>query len=337
MKKYDVIIGGASFAGLAVASKLDGKILLVDQKNIGTHRISACGTLTKFLEEIGCEKAILQTFDTVAVHVADKEIEIPIPEFCTFDYKLFCELLAEQSKAEFLRADVKGVKGDIVTTNKGRFQADIIIDCTGWRAVLASSVRKNYVHRNMVSFGIETELPYRDNKLRFFLDDKIIKGGVAWLFPAGKKSRFGVASYVGKTKILKNLKRFVAKYNLKIRKINGGFFCYDLKESVVKNIFVVGCAAGQTLPLTGEGIRRSVYFGLKCGEIIQKIVNKEISLEECKRIYREITFKHERGYNLLLKMQDKLIKTPNLKIIPFLKVLAIKPIAQVSFGIYKKI
>ena len=42
MEKYDVIIAGASFAGLAVASKIKNKrVLLIDKKEIGTHVRSA--------------------------------------------------------------------------------------------------------------------------------------------------------------------------------------------------------------------------------------------------------------------------------------------------------
>jgi flavin-dependent dehydrogenase len=41
---YDVIIAGASFAGLSVASRLQAKVLLIDRFDIGTYQISACGT-----------------------------------------------------------------------------------------------------------------------------------------------------------------------------------------------------------------------------------------------------------------------------------------------------
>ena len=45
MKEYDVIIAGASFAGLAVASRITrGKVLLIDRKEIGAYQVSTCGT-----------------------------------------------------------------------------------------------------------------------------------------------------------------------------------------------------------------------------------------------------------------------------------------------------
>ncbi|NIW91899.1 MAG: hypothetical protein GWN20_03100 [Phycisphaerae bacterium] len=51
MEDYDVIIAGASFAGLAVANQLSGhKVLLIDRKPNGAGQTSACGTICRFFE-----------------------------------------------------------------------------------------------------------------------------------------------------------------------------------------------------------------------------------------------------------------------------------------------
>ncbi|MFQ5836107.1 MAG: NAD(P)/FAD-dependent oxidoreductase, partial [bacterium] len=206
MQKYDVIITGASFAGLAVSSKINGNVLLIDRNDIGAHQTSACGTTVKMVKDIGCEKSILRTFDVATLHTENKGIDIPLPEpFCTIGYQKFCTLLAQQSTAKFLKVDVRGIKNGKVNTSKDNFEADILVDCTGWRAVLASSLKGNYVNKRMLSFGIETEVPYNDNELRFFINPNIIENGVAWLFPCKKTARFGVGSYVGNTNILNNL------------------------------------------------------------------------------------------------------------------------------------
>ncbi len=308
MKKYDVIIAGASFAGLSVASRIgSGKVLLIDKNEIGAQQTSACGTSINILKEIGCEDSILKSFTAAVLHIKNKKIDISLLEkYCTFNYKRFCKLFARQNRAEILKANVKAVEDSVVITDKGSFAADIIVDCTGWRAILASSLKKDYVNRKMLSFGIETELPYKDDKLRFFADPEIIKNGIAWLFPCGKTARFGVGSYVGDTKILPALKRFVGGYGLKIGKIHGDHFCYCLKKPVVKNLFLVGCAAGQTLPLTGEGIKRSIHFGIECGEIIQKILDGAFSFEQGAKRYEKLALSEEKYYNYLLRIQYKL-------------------------------
>lgn len=339
MNKYDVIIAGASFAGLAVASKIgNGKVLLIDRNEIGAHQISACGTTVEIVRDTKCEESILRTFDTVALHTKNKEIDIPLPEqFCTIDYKKFCIELAEQSTAEFLKADVTGMKNSEVVTSEGNLEAKIIVDCTGWQAVLASSLNGSYVNKKMLSFGIETEVPYKDNKFRFFMNPDIIENGAAWLFPCEGTARFGVGIYTGDTKIYPNLEKFVKRYDLEVGKIHGGFFCYCMKEPVVKNIFVVGCAAGQTLPLTGEGIRRSIYFGLRCGEIIQKILDEKISIKEGQEEYRNLALKHRGYYNFLLKVQNKLPTLSNWKLNLISKFLSIGPIARLTWRKYKRI
>ena len=133
------------------------------------------------------------------------------------------------------------------------------------------------------------------------------------------------------------VKRFVESYGLKVGKIHGGFFCYCLKNPIVKNIFVVGCAAGQTLPLTGEAIKRSIHFGLLCGETIQDILDKKITIREGQERYKKETLKHRRGYEILLDEQKELPKTPKWKVGLMLKLLRIKPISNTIIKEYEKI
>ncbi len=339
MKVYDVIIAGASFAGLATASKIKNKeVLLIDKEDIGSHVRSACGTLVKTMEKINCEESIIQNFDIAVIHTKNKEIEIPLADkFCTIDFKKFCMLFLKQSNAEFVKANVIKTDGKIVYTSIGNFKSDIIVDCTGWPAVLASSLKKDYVHKKMLSFGIETEIPYKDNKLRFFLDQGIIKNGAAWLFPAENKSRFGVGSYQGDTRILRNLKKFVGSYNLKIGKIHGGYFCYCLKEPIVENIFVAGCATGCTLPLSGEGIRRSIGSGQLCGSIIQRILDKKISFKQGQEEYAQNVLNHRKYYDFLLKTQNKLKDIKNWKLNLIFRLLSIKPVAKYFLRRYEEI
>lgn len=339
MKKYDVIIAGASFAGLALASRITkGKVLLIDRKEIGANQTSACGTTVKMVKSVGCEKSILSVFDVVAVHTGDREIDLSLPKtFCTVDYKRFCRLLASQGRAEFFKAEVIGTKNSTIMTDKGNFKAGIIVDCTGWQATLASSLVKGYVNRKMISVGIETEIPYKDNKLRFFVDSDIIENGAAWLFPCKKTARFGLGAYTKNTRLLPGLKSFVKRYNLEIGKIHGGFFGYQFRDPVVKDIFVVGEAAGQTLPLTGEGIRRSVCHGLKCGDIIQKVIDNKISLAQGKSEYRNFVSRGRYGYKLLLKAQRNLPGLSNWKLNLIIWFLSIKPFTGFAWRRYENI
>jgi 2-polyprenyl-6-methoxyphenol hydroxylase-like FAD-dependent oxidoreductase len=71
MKKYDVVIAGASFAGLAVANQLkDYRVLLVDRKPVGRGQTSACGTILQVLEYWDVQDAVLQKHDKILLHTA---------------------------------------------------------------------------------------------------------------------------------------------------------------------------------------------------------------------------------------------------------------------------
>jgi flavin-dependent dehydrogenase len=55
---YDVIVCGASFAGLTVARQLAGsgaRVVVLDRYEIGERQTSACGIPTAWLEAMGLE------------------------------------------------------------------------------------------------------------------------------------------------------------------------------------------------------------------------------------------------------------------------------------------
>lgn len=334
IERYDVVVAGASFAGLAVASKLDGlSVLLIDRADIGMHQTSSCGTRVGIVEALGCKKSILQEFDTIAIHVKQKEFEINVPiEYCTVDYAEFCRSLNKRNDAEFIKAQVKGVSNGRVITNKGMFVGKVTVDCTGWQAVLASSVDKSYVDRTMLAFGIETELPYQDDLMRFFIDPAIIKNGLAWLFPCGDNARFGVGCYAPNTRILPCLERLLAHYGLEADMFRGGYFCYKLKRPFVDRMFVAGCAAGHTLPLTGEGIHRTLRFGLLCGDFVRKVCEGKLSTKDAQRRYAKATLKHKLRYRCLLNAQKIMPATPKFLVAALVKLLTFNNVARLAWG-----
>lgn len=105
----------------------------------------------------------------------------------------------------------------------------------------------------------------------------------------------------------------------------------------MKNIFVVGCAAGQTLPLTGEGIRRSIHFGQLCGKIIQEILKKKITIREGQERYKKEALKNSREYQTLLDWQKQLPEMPNWKLNIITRLLSMKPILNIIHKKYEKI
>src|ERR1700726_4406628 len=67
----DVLICGASFAGLAVARELSGSgadVLVLDRYEIGERQTSACGIPTGWLVGLELQKTLQQTFGEPAIH-----------------------------------------------------------------------------------------------------------------------------------------------------------------------------------------------------------------------------------------------------------------------------
>src|SRR5688572_10890394 len=78
----DVLICGASFAGLAVARELAGAgadVLMVDRYEVGERQTSACGIPTEWLRVLGLEASARQEFGELVVHTAHGSSRLPLP------------------------------------------------------------------------------------------------------------------------------------------------------------------------------------------------------------------------------------------------------------------
>src|ERR671915_797258 len=140
--EYDVLVCGASFAGLAVARELAGsgaRVLVLDRYEIGERQTSACGIPTEWLRAMDLMGSFRQEFGRLVVHTPHGTMRLELPwTFSTFDYPELCRLLWEQSDAAFETAKVNGRSGDTVHTDRGDLTAPLIVDALGWRRVLSN-------------------------------------------------------------------------------------------------------------------------------------------------------------------------------------------------------
>src|SRR5436190_948405 len=119
----DVLVCGASFAGLTVARELAGagaRVLVVDRYDIGERQTSACAAPTDWLTRMGLERSLRQTFDELVIHTPHSTSRYPLPwTFSTFDYRELCALLAEQGDFDFEHAKVDEHRDGVVVTDRG--------------------------------------------------------------------------------------------------------------------------------------------------------------------------------------------------------------------------
>src|SRR3954469_16394539 len=79
---WDVLVCGASFAGLAVCRELAGsgaRVLLVDRYEGGERHTSACAAPTEWLENLGLDASIKQTFGDLVVHTPTRTVRWQLP------------------------------------------------------------------------------------------------------------------------------------------------------------------------------------------------------------------------------------------------------------------
>lgn len=322
MKKYDWIIVGGSFAGLATAKGLSGKGLVIDKNPIGENVTSACGTFKEVPLALHIEESIVQEHHALLLHVNGMEIELKSPyPFCVIDYKIFCTRLAEYGNFDFLEATVLGREDRVLITTKGDFESDILVDASGWRSVLTTYS----LPKNSYNTGVEIVVPGKGNGLHFFYEGRKTKR-IYWIFPAGQYLRIGSGSYFAKTKIKEALFTFLNHNNLHLHSNNlhGNVFPFSLRKPVVNGIFRVGDSAGQCLALTGEGIRPAIYFGTNLGYLLEKVLKGEITLKYAQKLYKNFVYQKKKAYKTLTNFQRYTTSLPNLIIALVAKVASTK-------------
>ncbi|HYI79277.1 MAG TPA: NAD(P)/FAD-dependent oxidoreductase [Thermoleophilaceae bacterium] len=311
---YDVLICGASFAGLAIARELAGttrpdgtpaRVLMIDRYEIGERQTSACGVPTGWLEALDLMGAHRQTFSELVIATPHGTTRWPIPwTFSTFDYPELCSLLAAQGDAEFETAKVDGRTGNTVHTDRGDLTAPLIVDCLGWRRVLAAGDDPAYQPPDApLSRGLEVHPTGQSPDLKVWIDRSIVPEGYGWIFPAGDELRIGVGSFDPKFHVKDNTVKLAQDLGTDAVGFQGNWIPHKLRDAVEDGIFFAGDSAGHCLPLTAEGIRTALYFGVACGRELRSVLEGDKTREQALGSYFAFSASHEWKYTWLLRGQ----------------------------------
>jgi flavin-dependent dehydrogenase len=192
----DVLVCGASFAGLAVARELaesGARVLVLDRYEIGERQTSACGIPTEWLRAMDLMGSQRQEFGRLVVHTPHGTARLELPwTFSTFDYPELCALLWEQSDADFETATVHGRTGDTVHTDRGDLTAPLVVDALGWRRVLGNGYQPPDAP---LSRGLEVHPHGAGDEMEIWIDRRYVPAGYGWSFPAADELRIGVGSF----------------------------------------------------------------------------------------------------------------------------------------------
>lgn len=310
----DVLVCGGSFAGLAVARELAGsgmRVLLIDRYELGERQTSACAMPTLWMEALGLMGALRQTFDELVVHTRARTSRWALPwSFSTFDYRELCALLYEQAQAdggevEYETATVtgRGADGLSVETDRGALRAPYVIDALGWRRVLARAADPIQPPHAPLSRGLEVHPAGTGTELELWIDHRYVRAGYAWSFPACEEVRIGAGSFWPSRHVKEPTVRLAAEKGLPPRGYQGNWIPHQLRPAVEDGVFFVGDSAGHCLPLTAEGIRTALYFGLACARELRAARCGRITGAQALARYGAFSARHARKYAWLLRVQ----------------------------------
>jgi flavin-dependent dehydrogenase len=304
---FDVLICGASFAGLAVARELrstGARVLVLDRYEIGERQTSACAAPTGWLRNLGLEASILQTFGSLVCHTPRASARWPLGwTFSTFDYRVLCDLLWAQHGAgtEFETAKVHGRSGNAVETDRGVVSAPLIVDALGWRRILGAQQVQPPEAR--LSRGLEVHPGGAGDDLELWIDKRVIRAGYGWSFPAHDEVRVGIGSFDPHDHVRDPTVRLAAELGLPPDGYQGNWIPHELRAATEDGIFFTGDSAGHCLPLTAEGIRTAFYFGIACGRELRAVLAGRRSRDEALARYSAFSASHGWKYACMLNVQ----------------------------------
>ena len=309
--EVDVLICGGSFAGLSVARELQGlgkNVLVIDRYEIGEKQTSACAAPTGWLEALGLEGSIKQTFSDLVIHTRARTYRMALPwTFSTFDYRRLCALLWEQRdpSTRFDTATVTGRTGTTVHTDRGDLSAPLVVDALGWRRELSNSPDPIQPPDAFLSRGLEVH-PHASGEgkdLELWIDRGYVPAGYGWSFPADDELRIGIGSFEPRFHVKEPTVRLARDEGQPAERYQGNWIPHKLRPATEDGIFFAGDSAGHCLPLTAEGIRTAFYFGLAAGREIRAVLEGRQHVSTALNRYHAFSAEHEWKFAAMLRTQ----------------------------------
>jgi flavin-dependent dehydrogenase len=345
--EHDVLICGASFAGLAVARELAGSgadVLVVDRYEIGERQTSACGIPTGWLQRLGLIEAERQRFDTLVMHTPHGTARYRLPwTFSTFDYRELCQLLWRDCDADFETAKVNGRAGRAggdgrigVETDRGTISAPLVVDALGWRRMLASGDGYQPPEAPL-SRGLEVHPHGESEDLEIWIDRKYVPAGYGWSFPARDELRIGIGSFDPRFHVKDTTVLLTEDLGKEPNEYQGNWIPHKIRRGTEGGVFFVGDSAGHCLPLSAEGIRTALYFGIALGRELRGVVEGGQSREQAAQAYASFHDSHEWKFRWMLRVQKLIPRVPPRLLWPLIRLLGAKRFVDWSFDHYLQI
>jgi menaquinone-9 beta-reductase len=344
--RADVLICGASFAGLAVARELAGSgadVLVVDRYEIGARATSACAAPTPWLHAMGVAGSIRRELPAMTFTTPHGTVRYRLPwSWSAFDYSELCTGLWEQcgeARFQIAKVDGRGVGGggrDVITvhSDRGDLRAPLVVDAMGWRRVLTEP--HHQPPEAPLSRGLEVH-PHAQgdgDALDVWVERSLVRRGYGWRVPAGGEARIGVGSYDPREHVRRPTDALAARVDAPAVRYQGNWFPHRLRAATDGDVLYVGDSAGHCFPLSGEGIRTAFYFGIAAGRELRAALAGAKTRERALADYAGFHDAHAPAFRRALRLQRLVPALPPRALTAALRALGAQPLVDRAFGWY---
>jgi flavin-dependent dehydrogenase len=87
-------------------------------------------------------------------------------------------------------------------------------------------------------------------------------------------------------------------------RFQGNWIPHRLRPATEDGVFFVGDSAGHCLPLTAEGIRTALYFGVACGRELRAVLDGRQDVGAALRRYHEFSARHRLPFECMYYAQQ---------------------------------
>jgi flavin-dependent dehydrogenase len=128
-------------------------------------------------------------------------------------------------------------------------------------------------------------------------------------------------------RLARDLQRGPASYQ-------GNWIPHRIRAATENGIFFVGDSAGHCLPLTAEGIRTALYFGIACGRELAAVLAGRQAPATARASYGAFSAAHRWKFEWMLRVQRLVPRVPPRLLAPALRALGAKALVDWSFRHY---
>ncbi|HEV2773718.1 MAG TPA: hypothetical protein VGV57_13000, partial [Thermoleophilaceae bacterium] len=230
-------------------------------------------------------------------------------------------------------AKVEGREGTTVRTDRGDLSAPLVVDALGWRRILADGAGYQPPDAPL-SRGREVHPGGNGRDLEIWFDRSYVPAGYSWSFPARDELRVGVGSYDPRFHVKDSTVRLAGDLEVDAVRYQGNWIPHRLRPAAEDGLFFAGDSAGHCLPLTAEGIRTALYFGLACGRELRAVVEGRSSRDAALRTYAAFSASHRHAFELMLLVQRLVPRLPPPLLWQVIRAMGTKRLVDWSFGHY---